>query len=382
MKIVVAADGFKGCLPSDEVGAIIASGLRESFEDAEIVVIPVADGGEGTTDAVIRATGGKIRTVEVTGPLGEPVTASFGLLPGGTKAVMEMASASGMELVPTHSLNPMKASSFGTGELIRAAVESGVRELILGIGGSATVDGGMGMAQALGYRLLQADGTECGLGGEALATVTDIDSTGVAAELRECRIRVASDVTNPLLGERGAARVFGPQKGATPQMVELLDAGLRNLAGAWISEGMLASVGEPGDGAAGGLGAGLRAFCRAEVLSGAELVAEITGFDREIIGADILVTGEGRTDQQTADGKLCAVLATKARKAGVGTVLISGALHGDLSNVEELFDAVFAAVRDISTLDAAIQNGREDVALAARNVGRALAMGRSLGRLK
>ena len=382
MKIVVAADGFKGCLPSDEVGAIIARGLRESFEDAEIMVIPVADGGEGTTDAVIRATGGEIQTVEVTGPLGQPVTASFGLLPGGTKAVMEMASASGMELVPARSLNPMKASSFGTGELIRAVIQCGVRDLILGIGGSATVDGGMGMAQALGYRLLQADGTECGSGGEALTTVADIDSAGVVAELRECRIRVASDVTNPMTGERGAARVFGPQKGATPHMVELLDAGLRNLAGVWISEGMLSSVEEPGDGAAGGLGAGLRAFCGAEVLSGADLVAEITGFDREIIGADILVTGEGRTDEQTADGKLCAVLATKARKAGVGTVLISGALHGDLRTVEGLFDAVFAAVRDISTLDAAIQNGREDVALAARNVGRALAMGRSLGRLK
>ena len=382
MKIVIAADSFKGSMRSDEAGAIIAEALRESLLDAEITVIPVADGGEGTTDAVIRATGGEIRTVEVTGPLGEPVTASFGLLPGGTKAVMEMASASGMGLVPAHSLNPMKASSFGTGELIRAVIKSGVRDLILGIGGSATVDGGMGMAQALGYRLLQADGTECGLGGEALTTVADIDSAGVAAELRECRIRVASDVTNPLLGMGGAARVFGPQKGATPHMVELLDSGLRILAGAWIREGMLSSVEEPGDGAAGGLGAGLRAFCGAEVLSGADLVAEITGFDREIIGADILVTGEGRTDEQTADGKLCGVLATKARKAGAGTVLISGALHGDLREVEGLFDAVFAAVRDISTLDAAIQNGREDVALVARNVGRALAMGRGLRSLK
>ncbi len=226
MKIVVAADSFKGSMRSDEAGSIIAEALGESLEDAEIKVIPVADGGEGTTDAVVRATGGEIKEVTVTGPLGEPVTAHYGLLPDGETAVMEMVSASGLELVSVDRLDPMKATTYGTGELMRAAIETGVRKIILGIGGSATVDGGAGMAQALGFRLLSADGSECGRGGEALATIAAIETDGVMQALADCRIRVACDVTNPLLGERGAARVFGPQKGATPAMVELLEEGL------------------------------------------------------------------------------------------------------------------------------------------------------------
>ena len=378
MKIVVAADSFKGSMRSEEVGAVIADGLRQSLGGAEIKVIPVADGGEGTTDAVVRATGGEIREVAVTGPLGEPATARYGLSPDGRTAIMEMASASGLELVPADRLDPMKATTFGTGEMIRAAVEEGVRAIILGIGGSATVDGGTGMAQALGYRLLTVAGSECGRGGEALSTIATIETDGVLPALADCRIRVACDVTNPLLGERGAARVFGPQKGATPEMVGLLEDGLANLAGVWQREGFLGGVESPGDGAAGGLGAGLRAFCNAEMSSGADLVAEITGFDEEIRDAAILVTGEGRTDQQTADGKLCAVLAAKARNAGASTILISGALHGDLGELSGLFDAVFAAVQDVCTLDEAIGRGRENLSMTAKNVGRILAMGRGL----
>jgi len=376
MKIVVAADSFKGSMRSDEAGKIIADALRESLADAEIVMIPIADGGEGTTDAVVRATGGELRLVTVTGPLGEPVIASCGVLPDGRTAFMEMASASGIELVPTGGLDPMRATTFGTGELIRAAIESGVRDIILGIGGSATVDGGIGMAQALGYRLLTADGSECGRGGGALATIATIDSDGVLPALFDCRIRVACDVTNPLLGERGAAQVFGPQKGATPEIVEELEKGLEHLGEVWMTHGMLDSVEHPGDGAAGGLGAALRAFCRAEMSSGADLVAEITGFDGEIRTADILITGEGRTDEQTAHGKLCAVLAAKARAAGAKTILISGALHGNLAEVDGLFDAVFAAVQDVGSLDEALAHGRENLETTARSVGRVLAMGK------
>ncbi len=378
MKVVVATDSFKGSMRSDEAGAIIATGLRESLESAEIMVIPVADGGEGTTDAVVRATGGELKGVEVTGPLGDPVTAHYGLLPDGETAVMEMASASGIELVAADRLDPMRATTFGTGEMIGAALEGGAREIILGIGGSATVDGGTGMAQALGYRLLTAAGSECGRGGEALSTIATIESGAVLPALRECRIRVACDVTNPLLGERGAASVFGPQKGATPEMVELLEEGLGSLAKVWIREGLLEDVDRPGDGAAGGLGAGLRAFCRAEMSSGADLVADITGFDEEILDADFLVTGEGRTDEQTAGGKLCAVLAAKARNAGASTILISGALHGDLEELSGLFDAVFSAVQDVCTLEKAIERGRKNLSITARNVGRILALGRGL----
>jgi len=374
MRIVVAVDSFKGSMRSEEAGEIIAAGLRVALSDAEIVVIPVADGGEGTTDAVIRATGGELRSVPVTGPVGDPVTAVWGALPDGKTAVMEMASASGIELVPGGELNPLKATTYGTGELMRAAIEDGIREIILGIGGSASVDGGIGMAQALGYRILTADGIECGRGGGALSTVDHIDASAVLPALRDCRIRVACDVTNPLLGERGAARVFGPQKGATPEMVEELERGLSHLGAVWQAHGMLDTIEYPGDGAAGGLGAALRAFCKAEMSSGADLIAEIIGFDKEIRTADLLVTGEGRTDAQTADGKLCAVLASKARAAGAKTILISGAVAGDLGEIDHLFDAVFAAVQDVGSLDEALENGRKNLATTARSVGRVLAM--------
>jgi glycerate kinase len=376
MKIIVATDSFKGSMRSDEAGAIIADALGESLQDAEIKVIPVADGGEGTTDAVVRATGGEIKEVLVSGPLGEPATARYGLLPDGKTAIMEMASASGLELVPTNRLDPMQATTYGTGEMIRAALEEGVQEIILGIGGSATVDGGVGMAQALGYRLLTADGSECGRGGATLATIASIESDGVLPALADCRIRVACDVTNPLLGEQGAARVFGPQKGATPEMVEVLEEGLGSLATVWKRAGYLNDVTSPGDGAAGGLGAGLRAFCGAEMSSGADLVADITGFDDEIRDAAILVTGEGRTDEQTAGGKLCAVLAGKAKNAGASTILISGALHGDLGELDSLFDAVFAAVQDVCSLEEAIERGKKNLFLTAKNIGRILGMGR------
>ena len=215
-------------------------------------------------------------------------------------------------------------------------------------------------------------------GGAALSTIASIETDGVVPALADCRVRVACDVTNPLLGERGAARVFGPQKGATPEMVGQLESGLANLAEVWVREGLVERVDSQGDGAAGGLGAGLRAFCKAEMSSGADLVAEISGFDEEIRDATILVTGEGRTDEQTAGGKLCAILAAKARKAGAGTILISGALHGELGELEDLFDAVFATVQDVCSLDEAIERGRENLMKTARNVGRTLALGQGL----
>jgi glycerate kinase len=367
---------------SDEAGAIIAEAFRECLPGAAIKVIPIADGGEGTTDAVVRATGGEIRQVAVTGPLGEPVEAQYGLLPGGNTAVMEMASASGMELIERDRRDPMKATTYGTGELMRAVIDTGVRDIILGIGGSVTVDGGTGMAQALGFRLLDASGSECGRGGEALQEIVKIESDGVLPALRESRIRVACDVTNPLLGERGAARVFGPQKGATPEMVELLEEGLAGLAGVWRRQGFLEDVESPGDGAAGGLGAGLRAFCRAEIVSGADLVADITGFDDEIRDADVLVTGEGRTDQQTVGGKLCAVLASKARNAGAKTILISGAHQGNLEGLGGLFDEMVAADQNVNSLEEAIERGRENLFKTAIEMGRILANGRGLAEVE
>jgi glycerate kinase len=375
MKVVVALDSFKGCMGSRDAGEIVARGLADAALAAEVTVIATADGGEGTTDAVIAATGGELRSATVMGPFGDPVTARFGVVPDGRTVVLEMASASGVELVPPDRLDPLAATSFGTGELMVAALDAGARDLIVGVGGSATVDGGVGMAQALGWGVLRADGTDCSLGGGALGTVDRIDGLGVRPELAFSRVRVACDVSNPLLGERGAARVFGPQKGASPDAVEQLERGLEHLAEVWRREGLLDAVDRPGDGAAGGLGAGLRAFCRAELCAGAELIAEITGLDRMIRAADVLITGEGRTDAQTAGGKLPAVLAAKARRAGVTSVLVSGAIAGDLPELDELFDVRFATVGAEVRSDEAIRNGRANLAATAREVGRALASG-------
>ena len=382
MKVVIATDSFKNTMRSDEAGSIIGDALRASLRDAKIVVLPMADGGEGTTDAVVGATGGTVQAVDVTGPLGETVTAHFGLLPDGRTAVMEMASASGIELVAPERLNPMKTTTYGTGELFRAVLSRGVRDIVLGIGGSATIDGGLGMSQALGFRFVTADGADCARGGAALASVASIDAEGVVPELAACRIRVACDVTNPLLGKRGAANVFGPQKGASQEMVEELENGLGNLAEVLIREGWLASVDRPGDGAAGGLGAALRGLCNAEIQSGANLVADLTGFDEVIADADLLVTGEGRTDSQTAGGKLCAVVAARARAAGARTILISGTLGDDLGAVDGLFDAVYASVRDVGSLDQAMRRARENLSETAKNVGRALALGRAMAGTK
>jgi glycerate kinase len=375
MRIVIAVDSFKGCMRSDEAGAIIARALETTASGADIVVLAVADGGEGTTDAVLQAVGGEIHSATVTGPLGGPVAARFGLLVRGATAVFEMASASGIELVPDGRLDPLRTTTFGTGELIRAALATGVQEIIIGVGGSATVDGGAGMAQALGYRLLAVDGAEVERGGAALAVVDRIEPAARLPELRECRFRVACDVTNPLLGAHGSARVFGPQKGASRDTVEMLDRGLANLAEVWTRQGFLTEVDHPGDGAAGGLGAALRAFCGAELISGADLIADLIGFDDVVRGADLLVTGEGRTDAQTASGKLPVVLASRARVAGVPTILLSGAIAGELPELDDLFEARYATV-DASVPPAeAIRRGRHNLEAAARELGRRLAAG-------
>jgi len=365
-RIVIAMDSFKGCLSSLEAGRLVADVLSQAMPEAETNVIPTADGGEGTAEAVHQAAGGEVRTAWVTGPLGEPVEARYVLLPGAATAVMDMASASGLELVPRERRDPWIASSVGTGELMCAAMDDGVGEIVIGIGGSATVDGGLGMAEGLGYRLLDADGRACPRGGQAMTRVATINASGVRPELCDVGVRVACDVDNPLLGEHGAARVFGPQKGADAAMVEQLEAGLANLARVWRHSGLLAFVDRPGDGAAGGLGAGLRAFCRAEISPGADLVAQMTGLDAALRDADFLVTGEGRTDEQTLHGKLCWSIGRMARRAGARTVLISGAIREGLAGFESVFDAAFASVDESCPVDEALRHGRRNLEKAAR----------------
>jgi glycerate kinase len=304
----------------------MARGIRHVLSDAKLVLLPLADGGEGTVDTLVSATGGTFKYSEVTGPLGNKVTARWGILGDGTTAVIEMAAASGLTLVPLDKLNPMVATTYGTGELIRTALEAGCDHLIIGIGGSATNDGGAGMAQALGVSLLDGEGNELPPGGAALAYLSSIDISGLDSRIATCMVTAASDVTNPLYGEQGASLVYGPQKGATEEMCQQLDKALENYA-AVIKRDLGIEVGNwPGAGAAGGLGAGLVAFIKAELKPGIDIVCRVVGLSEHLKGAALVFTGEGRLDAQTMSGKTVAGVAAQARVSGVPVIAIAGTL--------------------------------------------------------
>ena len=379
MKIIAAPDSFKGNMGAPEVSAAIEEGILWADKSAAVWKIPLADGGEGTARAVTEAAGGRLVDVTVSGPLGDKTRASFGLIDGGRVAVLDMASASGLELIGRDRLDPMKASSYGTGELIKAALDTGARELIIGIGGSATNDGGLGMISALGFKVLDAGGRPVGQGGEALGRIARLESGGADGRLKGLSIKVACDVTNPLLGPRGASAVFGPQKGASPEMVKVLDAGLAKLAQAWIGAALAEDTDQPGDGAAGGLGAALRICLGAVMESGAMLVMKYAHFFDRLPGADLVITGEGMTDSQTAGGKLCSVVAREARKAGIPAALLSGGLDGDAAELFRSFDYAVSIARGQIGLDAMIRDSRRDLSLAAENLIRAIRIGTRLG---
>ena len=333
MKIVVAPQSFKGSLSAREVADAIARGIRRVLADAEVVVLPMADGGEGTVDALVFATGGRTMQTEVSGPLGDRVTAAWGILGDGATAVVEMAAASGLVLVPPDRLDPLTATTYGTGELVRAALDSGCHRLIIGIGGSATNDGGAGMAQALGAKLTDREGSELPPGGAALASLRQIDISGLDSRLTECRITVACDVTNPLCGKEGASWVYGPQKGATEEMCRQLDEALANYASV-IKKDLGIDIRDlPGAGAAGGLGAGLVAFPGARLVPGIEIVSDAVELVEHLKGASLVLTGEGRLDTQTTFGKTVAGVAKNAKVLGVPVVVIAGELHGDLKEL-------------------------------------------------
>jgi glycerate 2-kinase len=324
VKVVVAPNSFKGTLTATQAAHAIAHGVREVFPDAEIVEVPVADGGEGTAEALITANGGTYQWANVEGPLGDPVHASYGLIDDGATAVMEMASASGFSLVSAARRDVRRASTFGFGQLLEAARTSGAQAVICGIGGSATNDCGAGMAQALGIRLVDSFGNDVPRGGEALLAVERIDVSGRDPAWESIRVRVACDVTNPLTGPQGASHVYGPQKGADPETVLLLDRALEHFAGV-IERDLGKKIADvPGAGAAGGTGAGMLAFLDAELTPGAPLIVGASGFDRQLEGADLVITGEGRADGQTAYGKAPGEIARRARAAGVPVVLIAG----------------------------------------------------------
>lgn len=325
-RVIVAPDSFKESLASPEVAAAIARGVRRVLPKAEIFTCPMADGGEGLGDCLHAALGGEKHILMVTGPLGQPVTAEWVALDTQT-AVIEMAAASGLALVPRLARNPLQATSFGTGELMRAALDAGCRRIIVGVGGSATSDGGTGMAQALGVRFLDAGGSPLPAGVPALLNLAGIDMSGLHPALAEAEVIAACDVSNPLCGPLGAAYVYAPQKGASPEQVALLDAALARLgqvAAADLGKDLACC---PGAGGGGGMGYGLMTFAGAGLVSGLDLVCRLTGFDELLAaGADLVITGEGQINEQTLYGKVPAGIASRAKKHGIPVLALAGSV--------------------------------------------------------
>jgi glycerate 2-kinase len=380
MKIIVIPDSFKGSCSSRETCRRIAAGMAAVFPDAEIVSVPVADGGEGTVEAVIEGVGGRRKRIAVRGPLGEPVSAGYGIMSDG-RAVIEMAEASGLTLVPEGKRNPLLSSTYGTGQIIADAVKEGCAELLIGIGGSATNDGGMGMAAALGYRFLDSRGRELECNGGTLSRIAKIDASGVDPRVKSIRITVACDVSNPLTGPSGASAVFGPQKGATPEMVRALDAGLANLAEIVRSELGIEMENVPGAGAAGGLGGGLIAFAGARLDSGIEAVLDLIRFDEYLEGADLVVTGEGAMDGQTKFGKVPVGVARRAGARGVKTVALVGEIREGSEAVYDLgIGAIFCILDKAMSLDRAMADAGPLIESAAARLGRTIKTGMELGR--
>lgn len=379
MKILIAPDSYKESLSAQAVADAIEAGMREVLPDAEFVKIPVADGGEGTVDSLVAWSGGGKRVVEVRGPLGEPVQAFYGLSGDGHTAIIEMAAASGLALVPREQRDPRYTGSHGTGELIRAALDAGARNFIVGIGGSATNDGGAGMLQALGAGLLDASGTQLRAGGAALARLARIDTSSLDPRLRECRIEVACDVDNPLTGPRGASATFGPQKGATPAMVIELDAALTHFA-ACIARDLGVQVDTvPGAGAAGGMGAGMLAFFNARLRPGVDIVMEAVGLDAQMQDADLVITGEGRIDSQTIHGKTPIGVARIAKRHGKPVIGIAGCLSSDVGVVHAHgLDAVFSVLHRACSVEEAIAEAEANLRLSARNIAAAILFGQAL----
>ena len=381
MKIVIAPDSYKESLSATEVAQAIEKGFREIFPDAQYVSVPVADGGEGTVEAMIAATHGSAHSALVTGPLGEKVNANWGMSGDGKTAFIEMAAASGLALVPPEKRNPLITTSRGTGELVLQALDSGASNIIIGIGGSATNDGGAGMVQALGAKLCDANGTEIGYGGGSLNTLNTIDVSGLDPRIKHCAIRVACDVTNPLVGEQGASRIFGPQKGATEPLILELDRNLAHYADI-IKKSLGVDVKNvPGAGAAGGMGAALMAFLGAELKSGIEIVTQALNLEEHIHDCTLVVTGEGRIDSQSIHGKVPVGVANVAKKYHKPVIGIAGSLTRDVGVVHQYgIDAVFSVLTSIGTLEEAFRGAFDNIYRASRNIAATLAVGmRSAG---
>ena len=376
MKIVIAPDSFKESLTALEVAEAIEAGLKKVLPDAEYVKVPMADGGEGTVQSLVDATEGRLISAEVCAPLGNKVKAEFGLSGDGRTAIIEMAAASGLHLVPPEARNPLRTTSYGTGELILAALAEGVEKIIVGIGGSATNDGGAGMLQALGALLLDANNQPIGAGGGCLQDLAAIDLGGLDKRLAGVEIVVACDVDNPMCGEKGASAVFGPQKGATPEMVQALDSGLQHFADIAARDLGLDIQSPAGAGAAGGMGGGVLLLPDARLQAGVKIVMEAVGLAEKVQDADLVITGEGRMDAQSVHGKTPIGVAHTAKAFGKPVIAIVGCLREDYEVVyAQGIDAVFPIIRQLGSLEEILQHGRDNLVSAAQNVARIYQMG-------
>jgi glycerate kinase len=376
VKVIIAPDSFKESLSSLEVARQIEAGFKEVFPDAEVLKLPVADGGEGTVEALVAATDGEIRKVSVSGPLGTPVEAFYGVCGDGRTAVIEMAAASGLALLPPDRRNPLLTSSFGTGQLIRQVLDDGLRHLIIGIGGSATNDAGAGMLQALGVRLLDGQKQDLSSGGGALRGLAKIDVRTLDPRLRECQVEVACDVDNPLTGQRGASAVFGPQKGATPAMVAELDANLANFARRVELDLGRSIDAVPGAGAAGGMGGALLAFLEARLRPGVEIVLDAIDLKTLLRGADLVITGEGRIDGQSVYGKTPVGVGRIAGQQGVPVIALAGSLGPGAEDVLDCgIQALFSVVGGPCSLEEALATAAQNVRRSARHLAAVMRLG-------
>ncbi|BFI43697.1 glycerate kinase [Yersinia pseudotuberculosis] len=378
MKIIIAPDSFKESLTAMQVAEAIEQGFSEIFPQAEYIKLPMADGGEGTVESMVAATGGELVNVEVTGPLGAPVNAFYGWMGDGETAVIEMAAASGLHLVAPEQRNPLITTSYGTGELILAALNHGARKIILGIGGSATNDGGAGMMQALGVQLSDQQGKALTVGGAALAQLVDIDLRQLDDRLAQTDILVACDVDNPLCGAKGASAVFGPQKGATPERVQQLDAALQHYGEKIEQVTGKSVINVAGAGAAGGMGAALFGLLNARLQPGIEIVTEALKLAAAVQKADLVITGEGRIDSQTIYGKTPVGVARVAKRFDIPVIAIAGSMAPDYEVVHQHgLDAVFSVLNHIQTLPEALEEASDNIRITARNVAAVWKMGRS-----
>jgi glycerate kinase len=373
MKFVLAPDSFKESMTAKEVADAMERGIRKVMPDAECIKVPMADGGEGTTQSLVDATNGRIYKVKVMGPLGDTVEAELGILGDKETAIIEMASASGIQLISKEERNPLVATTFGTGQLIKEALDMGVKNLLIGIGGSATNDGGAGMFQALGGRLLDKEGNELPKGGGALDKLHSIDISNLDPRLSKINVEVACDVSNPLTGKTGASHIFGPQKGATPEMVERLDNNLKHYGNVIRDQLGIEVDTVPGAGAAGGLGAGLMAFLSAKLIKGVELVIKYTELEKHVVGADYVWTGEGSIDGQTLYGKTPFGVASVAKKYKIPTLVLAGSIG---EGVDVLYNhgitSIIGILQSPTSLEDALKNGIENVERTSENIARIL----------